>query len=195
MGSVPCTADSTTDIVRAAQNGDAHAYEQLIERYTNLVWSTVRSFRLRDADAHDAVQNTWLRMIEHLVDLRDAERIAGWLATTASRECLKILRHGRREIAGVEPTVFDRADDRAPSPERHTTDRRMGELLWMHLDQLPPQGRDLLVALTIGDTPHYADLARATGMPIGSIGPTRMRYLRKLRQRLEHAGLGVQAWW
>jgi hypothetical protein len=31
-------------------------------------------------------------------------------------------------------------------------------------------------------------------MPIGSIGPKRMRYLRQLRRRLERSGLGAQAW-
>jgi hypothetical protein len=58
--------DKACDLVRAARNGDPRASEQLIDRYTSVVWPTVRSFRLREADVHDAVQNTWLRMIEHL---------------------------------------------------------------------------------------------------------------------------------
>jgi DNA-directed RNA polymerase specialized sigma24 family protein len=52
----------------------------------------------------------------------------------------------------------------------------------------------LLWALTRHDAPAYAELARQTGMPIGSIGPTRGRYLRRLRQLMEDAGLGAEAW-
>ena len=54
---------STADLVQAAQHHDQQATRQLVDRYTGLVRSTVRSFRLRDVDAQDAVQNTWLRMI------------------------------------------------------------------------------------------------------------------------------------
>src|SRR4051812_18610995 len=74
---------STSDLVGAARAGDRAALGRLTSRYANVVWATVRRMRLCDADAHDAVQNTWLAMIEHLGDLRDAERLAGWLATTA----------------------------------------------------------------------------------------------------------------
>jgi RNA polymerase sigma factor (sigma-70 family) len=188
------SACSTSELVYAAQNGDARATEQLVVRHVTLVWSTVRSFRLREADACDAVQNTWLRMIEHLSMLREPDRLPGWLATTARRECLRILRDGRREATGLEPTVFERADERAPNPERSTIDSAMNALLWEHVAQLPPPGRRMLAALTSGDAPSYQDFARANGMPTGSIGPTRMRYLRKLRLRMEESGLGAPTW-
>jgi RNA polymerase sigma factor (sigma-70 family) len=159
-----------------------------------VVWSTVRSFRLRDADAHDAVQNTWLRMIEQLGTVRDAERLPGWLATTARRECLKIVRDSRREVAGLEPTVFERADEGSLSPERIVIDRTMNTLLWERVAELPRPARHMLVTLTGPDAPRYDEFARSSGLPIGSIGPKRMRYLRELRRRLEGSGLGVQAW-
>jgi DNA-directed RNA polymerase specialized sigma24 family protein len=66
-------AVATRDLVRAAQHGDRHATEQLVNRHASLVWSTVRSFSLRAVDADDAVQGTWLRMIEHLGELRSAD--------------------------------------------------------------------------------------------------------------------------
>jgi RNA polymerase sigma factor (sigma-70 family) len=185
---------STADLVRAARAGDSAAMERLVNRYANVVWATVRAFRLRDADAHDAVQNTWLRMIEHLGDLRDMERFPGWLATTARREALTILRRARREVVGLDPAEWESVDRSIPGPEGHVVDSAMHELLWHQVAELPPAGRAMVTVLTASDAPSYGDYARVTGMPIGSVGPRRMRYLRRLRLSLEHRGLGSQAW-
>jgi RNA polymerase sigma factor (sigma-70 family) len=187
-------AGTTTELVRAALDGDIGCRERLVERYAALVWSTVRSYRLSHADAHDAAQNTWLRLFERLGSLRDAERLPGWLATTASRECLRILRRSGREVVGVEPHLMDRADEAAPGPERAAVDRAMADLLWAHVADLPAPARTLLLTLAAPDAPRYADFAQATGMPLGSVGPTRMRYLRKLRSRLEESGLDARSW-
>jgi RNA polymerase sigma factor (sigma-70 family) len=187
-------SDSTSELVRAARDGDPGAMERLVDRYASVVWSTVRSVRLGEADVHDAVQNTWLRMIEHLGDLRDAERLPGWLATTARRESLKILRGRQRELVGLEPDVTECADRATPGPELDVIYRNMHDLLWAQVAELPPAGRHMLTTLTGTDTPSYGDYARVSGMPVGSVGPRRMRYLRQLRQLLERSGLGLQAW-
>jgi RNA polymerase sigma factor (sigma-70 family) len=187
------STSSTADLVRAATTHDQQATRQLIDRYAGLVRSTVRSFRLRDADAQDAVQNTWLRMIEHLGTLRDPDRLAGWLATTARRECLKIVRNGRRELAS-DAEVFDRPDERSRCPEPAAIDGVMNAMLWRRVAELPGPARHMVVTLTGADAPPYSDFARASGIPIGSIGPKRMRYLRQLRRRLEDSGLGPAAW-
>jgi RNA polymerase sigma factor (sigma-70 family) len=186
--------NSTSELVRAARDGDPDAMERLVDRYASVVWSTVRACRLAEADAHDAVQNTWLLLIEHLGELRDPERLPGWLATTARREALKILRRGHREVVGLEQGVTERTDWATPGPEREVIDRSMRDLLWAQVAELPPAGRAMLTALTGTDAPSYGDYARLSGMPIGSIGPRRMRYLRRLRQLLEGSGLELQAW-
>lgn len=195
---VATTIDTGTctpgELVQGALDGDTGCRDELVERYRALVWATVRSFRLGQADAHDAVQNTWLRLFERLGSLRDADRLPGWLVTTARRECLRILRRAGREVVGVDTGLHDRADDCAPSPERAAVDRAMAELLWAHVADLPVPARRLLLTLTSPDAPRYVDYARATGMPLGSIGPTRMRYLRQLRARLEESGLDARSW-
>ena len=184
---------STAELVLAARSGDAVAYEEIVHRYEHFVWSVVRSFRLGNADAHDAVQATWLRLVENLGRLRDPDHLGSWLATTASRECLRLIRRGARETWDVEERLATRADESA-SPEQHAIDGLMAGLLWEHLQVLPPRGQALLRAMSRPDAPAYAELSRTMNMPIGSIGPTRGRYLKRLRQHLEAAGLGADAW-
>jgi RNA polymerase sigma factor (sigma-70 family) len=184
--------DGTREIIYAAQSGAAGA-DKFVHEFERLVWWTVRSFRLPESDAEDVVQNTWLRAFEHLDEVRDPERVSSWLVTIARRECLKLMRIGKREVPGLEQQAEQR-DERSPHPEKAAVDARMNDLLWQHVNSLPASSRDLVVALSSNDAPAYADLARCKGIPIGSIGPTRMRSLRKLRTSLERAGLGAHAW-
>ena len=185
--------DGTREILDAAQSGANGAADRFVHEFERLVWWTVRSFRLPESDAEDVVQNTWLRAFEHLGDVRDPERVSSWLVTIARRECLKLLRTGKREVPGLDPQA-DPRDERAPHPEQAVLDARMHDLLWQHVNSLPAPSRDLVVALSSNDAPGYAEIARCRGIPIGSIGPTRMRSLRKLRTSLERAGLGAHAW-
>ena len=187
------TSRTVTELVTAAQQHDPEAFEELIRRYQRYVWGVVHSFRLSDADRHDAVQNTWLRLVENLDRIRDPDRLGGWLATTASRECLAQMRRKGREMGETEDQLSDRPDQLFPSPEQQAIDHQLASQLSQQMAALPARGQALLGDLTRDPVP-YAELARRTGMPIGSIGPTRGRYLRKLRELMEQAGLGPDSW-
>ena len=90
------SADATSniaDLLPRVGDGDSAAWEEILRRYGMLVSATVRSFRMQDADTLDAVQTTWLRLAENAHTVQHPARLGGWLATTARRECLRILRH------------------------------------------------------------------------------------------------------
>ena len=99
------TPDATdlkdTDIAvvfSAARNGEPAAWTELVRRYRPVIQAAVVPFRLGDADTADVVQTTWLRLLEYGHSVRDPERLGGWLATTARRESLAVLRRRRGEI-------------------------------------------------------------------------------------------------
>ena len=85
-------------LLKAASEGDSEAWNALTNRFTNLLWSVARSYRLSHDDAADAVQNTWLRLLENMTKIDNPEALPGWLATTARREALGVLRRRGREI-------------------------------------------------------------------------------------------------
>jgi DNA-directed RNA polymerase specialized sigma24 family protein len=55
--------------------------------------------------------------------------------------------------------------------------------------KLPLRGRTLLQALFSDSPQSYAEIARVTGIPVGSMGPTRARALRQLHRMLDEIGL------
>ena len=57
---------TVTELVSAAADGDGRAWGEIVARYGDLVRATVAGFRLQQADAADAMQNTWLRALERI---------------------------------------------------------------------------------------------------------------------------------
>jgi len=171
-------------VVLAAGAGDREAWEALVLRYGSLVRSRVRAFRLQEADAQDAMQETWLRLAENIRRLRDPECLPGWLATTARRECLRLLQHSPQAVLAEAKTVADPA----PGPEQQVLEAETVREVRDGLATLSPHGRMLLCELFAEDRPPYAEIAQRSGMAVGSIGPKRARLLTQLRRNLTRTG-------
>jgi RNA polymerase sigma factor (sigma-70 family) len=185
-------ASNMSDLLPRAADGDPRAWEEILRRYSTLVSVTVRSFRLQDADTHDAVQTTWLRLAENAHRIRHPDRLGAWLATTARRECLRILRH-ITPVPHLSKKVQEAATDPSTGPEHIAIEADKSRWLWKHVDELPYRPRTLLRALFTDNPQPYAEIAIITGIPSGGIGPTRNRALQQLRERLDQ--LNPEAIW
>lgn len=170
------------EVVERAKAGDQGAWRDLVDRYAKLVWSVARSHRLDPADAADVSQTTWLRLAEHLHTLRDAERLPGWLATTARRESLRVIAGRRRETPS--PLDDDPAPDPSAGPETLVLVQDRDRRLWHAFGGLTERCQQLLRILSSSPDLSYAEVGKSLDIPIGSIGPTRGRCLDTLRRRL-----------
>jgi len=177
-------AAPVTDLVRRAASGDQEAWHGLVDRYSGLVWSVTTAFRLSPADAADVSQVTWLRLVEHLDTLREPEAIAGWLATTARRECLGLLRRAGRQLPADDEDIERTAGvARAEQPEadQRLLDDELASVVWQAFGDLSAPCQ-LLLRLLLEDPPlSYESISEVIDRPIGSIGPTRARCLDRLR--------------
>ena len=181
------TGCRNAELLELAALGDQAAWGRLIEEYEGLVHSVARSFGLQAADVHDVVQTTWLRLVQHRHTIRDPERLPGWLAVTARRESLAVVRSASREAP--RPMV-DETPDPAVGPEGSVVDREVARQLWDSVDHLSPRQQRLLIALFREELNSYDDVAARCAMPVGSIGPTRARGLSRLRREITDRGLG-----
>jgi len=178
-------------LVARAASGDQAAWDQLVDRYSGLVWAVARGHRLAAHDAADVVQTTWLKLLEHLGGLREPDRVGAWLATTARRESLGVLRRAGRQVPTGDGWAA--VEDPAPGPEARAVTADRDRVLRAAVARLPDRCRTLLRVLMADPPPAYAEVAAALGMPVGSIGPTRARCLDRLRAEAERAGLPPDA--
>jgi RNA polymerase sigma factor (sigma-70 family) len=175
------------DLVRAAASGSASAWEALVDRFAPLVWNICMRYKLPRHDAADVCQNVWLRLTERLDTIREPAALAGWLATTTRRECLATFRNHRSEVPN--PMELDVADDvERTDPARSILFSERHDALLAALAELPEAARSLLLLLMADPPRTYRQISDELRIPIGSIGPTRARYLERLRQSPALAG-------
>ncbi len=201
VGDVPCdqtgarAGDATGEpggavsaLVNAAAQGDATAWEALVERFSPLVWSVIRAHRLADADVEDVWQITWFRLTSNLHKIKDPERVGAWLASTARHEALRLIRTSRRvtpveDLDTVSPWVNHHSPEQALlESEQAAAEAERLQRLGEAFDLMPERCRRLLRLLMATPPPSYNEISEALGMPVGSIGPTRARCLDCLRK-------------
>jgi RNA polymerase sigma factor (sigma-70 family) len=184
------TPDEMSVLLEQAADGDPAAWKTIVEKYSALLWSVVRRFRLGEAQSADAVQLTWLRLVENIHRIRDPKRLAGWLRVTAHRICVDLIRQSAHE------KPVDRYQDQANSrlavgydlgndePAEALLRREREALVRRAVGRLPEKQRELLVLLVASPPLNYEEISDRLGIPVGSIGPTRGRILKRLRMEL-----------
>lgn len=164
-------------LLRAAA-GEREAWDALVDRFGQMVWSVARSYRLDDAAASDVAQTVWLRLIENVDRIKDPERLPGWLATTCRREALRVLKRGERDI----PSDFEYdVEDPSPSLESMLVEDEESREVLAAFGEIGEECQQLLRLLTVEPALSYDEIAEVTGRPVGSLGPTRGRCVEKLR--------------
>jgi len=176
------TGAELTDLVSAARNGEGAAWATLVERFGPLVFSVTRKFRLSPADCEDVSQVVWLRLWEHMDGLREPKALPGWIVVTTRHEALRVIGMHRRTYE-VDPSVLSvlDLDDGGQDVDESLLGRERTSAVRDGLAELGPGQRRLLLLLHAEPRPSYHQIGALLGMPVGSIGPSRARYIEKLR--------------
>ena len=180
-----------SELVAAALAGDERAWDEIVDRYRLLVWKAV-NMSVRDEDDRDeAYSRTWCRLHESLGSIREPERLAGWLRTTARREAIAVGRDRAALVPVGDDSTLDRGDDIAARslrwrPDQQVLDAEQAQAVRRAFARLDEPSRELLSLLILQDPPlTYAEIERHLGRPHGWIGPTRRRCLQKLLETPE----------
>jgi RNA polymerase sigma factor (sigma-70 family) len=173
-------------VLAAAANGDDRAWDELLDRFGSTVWAIARVHRLCDADAADAAQATWTALLTHLDQVKDPDRVGAWLATTARRECLRLLGQARSIVPYDDELPEVEAQQPHPAEGLEVDERDAA--LWRSFCRLRDSDQALLRLLIADPAPSYDEISAALGIPVGSIGPTRARALERLQRELGRDG-------
>jgi RNA polymerase sigma factor (sigma-70 family) len=179
-----CLAD---DCIESA---DAVAWGRFFGRYTWLIRTVIRRYRLSPEDEADVYQDVCLTCWRELPRLRDRSRIGRWIATVASHRALDARRRLRPAAAQSMPLEGSDATselqwlvDPTPGPEEAITRGEVVERVRDAVLQLPPHQRELMTALFFEEG-SYAEIASRLGYSIDSIGALRGRCFRALKATL-----------
>jgi RNA polymerase sigma factor (sigma-70 family) len=170
-------------LVARARDGDQHAWNEIVDRYAPLVWSICKRYELSRHDIDDISQTVWLLLVAQLGNLRQPAALAGWLATTTHRECLRVIRAATRYDLSRSPGDSPAPRDRPPAMiDQEVIAAELRAALRAAFAELPARCLKLLSLLLSGPPISYVEISARLPIPIESIGPQRGRCLDRLRR-------------
>lgn len=141
------------DLVNRVIDGDSTAEEEIISRYQRGV-SLIIDRIVRSQDSEDVSQQAFKIIIEKLRhgDLRDAERLSGFVCSVARNAAIDFARRARKSISREELGEADQVRDPAPSQlERLLTEEKASAVRQVISELKMERDRDLLFRYFIAE--------------------------------------------
>ena len=168
-----------TQLVIQFQDGNMSAFEALIARYQDKLYSSIL-FLVKDKYlAEDMFQETFIRIIDTLRNKRYNEegKFLPWALRIAHNLCVDHFRKVKRTpsiLTGDNQDIFEVINVVEETAEQKMIRRQSHDTMYSMLDKLPEEQREVIVLRHFGDM-SFKDIARLTNCSINTaLG--RMRY-------------------
>ena len=173
------------ELVERCRRGDEGAFQQLVDRYKDLVFALIARTVQDRSRAEDLAQDVFLRVHRGLPYFRGEARLSTWIYRIVANVCLQD--HARPK--GTHDTVSLDEDGGRGRAAVSATDRRFGDLelrdrLEKAIGRLPAHYR-LVIAAHYLQGVRYEDLAEALQLPLGTVKTQLFRAKQQLRRILE----------
>jgi RNA polymerase sigma factor (sigma-70 family) len=187
---VCATARSCADLVARCRRGGQGAWDEVLERYGRLIWSVALRTGLREDEAEEVFQRTWVAIVEGIHELRDANRLASWVASTARFQVYRwFSESGRqRRLTSLERASTEPCEPAIEAAAEENLLRLEGvAALYDALEALDGRCRKLIELLFLTEPQSdYHHVSDQLGLAVGSIGPIRARCLTRLKKAYLH---------
>lgn len=166
-------------LVRACQQGDMRAFEQLFRLCRDPVFRLAYRFTGNRDDAEDLTQDIFVKVFEHIGSFRCESSFATWLYRLAVNTCLNFKRDAKpAESLGVADELED-----TESPEVIWERVELQREIEAEIAALPTPLRVAFVLVVLEGMP-YRDAAQILNLSIDAIRMRVSRARQILRERL-----------
>jgi len=167
------------ELVERCRSGDERAFQDLVDRYKDLVYALIARTVQDRSKAEDLAQDVFLRVHRGLPYFRGEARLSTWIYRIVANVCVQDV--GRP--ASV-PLNENRSAHAPSAPDRQFGDLELKDRLEKAIARLPANYR-LLVAAHYLEGVRYEELADALQLPLGTVKTQLYRAKQQLRRMLE----------
>jgi RNA polymerase sigma-70 factor (ECF subfamily) len=182
------SAEATDEaLVLRVKNGDTQAFDLLVRKYRNRVYSVIYNMTANAADASDLTQDAFIKAFQSINRFRGNSAFYTWLYRIAVNGALSHLKKSRRRhffsLQSMDASQMDKVDVFAHLRSKSEAHKGalLGELqekLNEALMSLSLNHRTAIVLHEIEGLPHQ-EIARITGTSVGTVR-SRLHYAKKL---------------
>lgn len=179
--------DADRDLLERHLRGDETAFEEIYDRYGEMVYNLALRLSGEPEEAADLTQEAFLKIHRHLNGFRGRSALRTWIYRVAINCCRS---RYRRQRAWRSRLVLDDVDgmealpDRRRSPEEHAIAQRTGELVEQALEALPRIYREAVYLRDLEGL-TYEEIAQVLGLRLGTVRSRIARGRDRLRLLLE----------
>jgi len=183
-------ATEDVSLVEATLEGDATAFQRLVERYESRVFGLVRHYTQNAVEIEDIVQDAFLKAFSKLESFQSQSSFYTWLCRIAVNTALDFLkRHGRNPVQAIEDPDVGVAVARGgrgasiAAPDGRLEAEEITTITHRILGELPEIFRTVLVLREFEEMP-YQEIADVLGISIGTVESRLFRARARFKDRL-----------
>ncbi len=176
--------------IRAAQQGDSAAFEQLLLLYQQKIYHLALRTCGDPHDAEEATQEAFLSAWKNLPSFRGESSFSTWLYRLTVNACNDLFRKNKASAANValeDEEAALQVPDTAPGPEESLQRKETRQAVQDALQQLSPEHRQVLLLRELQQL-SYDEIAAVLDMDLGTVKSRIHRARNQLREILLKTG-------
>ncbi|NLX64974.1 MAG: sigma-70 family RNA polymerase sigma factor [Clostridiaceae bacterium] len=163
--------------IKKCLNGQKDAFEFLVTKYKNLVYSIALNTLINKNDAADVTQEVFLKAWANLSSYNPEFTFKSWIARITVNHCIN-LNYKRRRIAAWDDEEMEKITTDEDNPENVALDTERRNDIRNAINSLPEKYR-IIVQLYHQHSLSYEEICNVTGYPM-SIVKNRLYRARKM---------------
>lgn len=173
--------NSDASLIARCQKADAAAFNEIVGRYKNKIFSYLYRMTGNAEDAEDLTQEVFVRMYTNIASFRAEASLSTWLFRIAGNLCVDSYRRGKKTrglVHSLDAPIGGEDDDSVMStrdvpdvsqaPETLFGRKELAAHIQAALQKLPPKLRSAIVLHDVEGLP-YEEIAVAESIPLGTV--------------------------
>ncbi len=164
------------ELIQSAKNGNAVAFEQLIEKHQQRIFSIAYRIAGNQEDAADMAQEVLVKVFRNLKHFRGDSKFSTWLYRVATTTCLDEQKKQRRhtaysldqELETEEGSVANQVRDTAPTPEEATEQKALRNAIHLAIGKLKDEHKKVILLREVQGL-SYEEIARVLQCSEGTV--------------------------
>jgi len=177
---------NSRELIKKITSGDTQAFKSIIQDYQRLVCHVIFKMVTNEQDREDVCQDVFTKVYQNLSKFQFDSKLSTWIAKIAYNTGINYLKKKKvplfDDVSG-ENGALEIYWSQGNSPDEFTQEQDLSLRLQHEITKLPLQFRTILTLYHL-DEMSYAEIAKITGLPDGTVKSYLFRARKLLKEKL-----------
>ena len=176
-----------SELILLCKDGRRDAFNELVRRYQDRVYWTVRRFLTDHDDSLDVAQDVFVRAFQNISSFRGEAQVFTWLYRIAMNLSLNHLRREKlRGFFRLDDVAENVPDADSPSPQQLLEGKEASNAIKNAIETLPKKQKQVFL-LRYYEEMRYEDIAALLHTSVGGLKANYFHAVKKIEAQVQHA--------